>query len=238
MEKVELIKNGKRLDKRELDEMRPFKVEAGILKKAHGSAYLEWGGNKIIAGVYGPKECIPRHEANPFKAKLNCRYTMSPFCSKEDHGRAGPNRRSIELSMVIREALENVIELERYPKAMIDVSIEVLQAEGGTRCAALIAGAVALANAGIPMRDLPVSVAAGKIEDKICLDCSKIEDNFGQADFPVALAPRNNDILLMQMDGLMTREEMFKALDYIENAAEKIKEVEKKALEDAINKIE
>lgn len=234
----ELIKDGKRLDGREMDEMRPFKLEAGILKKAHGSAYLEWGGNKIIAGVYGPKECIPRHEANPFKAKLNCRYIMSPFCSKEEHGRAGPNRRSIELSMVLREALENVVELERYPKAMIDVSIEVLQAEGGTRCAALVAGAVALANAGIPMKDLPIAVAAGKICDKVCLDCSKIEDNFGQGDFPVALAPRNNDILLMQMDGLMTKEEILEGLDFIEQSAEKIKEVEKEALEKAINKLE
>jgi exosome complex component RRP41 len=237
MENNELTKNGKRLDGREFNEMRPLKIEAGILKNAHGSAYLEWGGNKIIAGVYGPKECIPRHDANPFKAKLACRYTMSPFCSKEEHGRAGPNRRSIELSMVLREALENVVELERYPKAMIEVSIEVLQAEGGTRCAALVAGAVALANAGIPMRDLPIAVAAGKIADTICLDCSKIEDNYGQADFPVALAPRNNDILLMQMDGLMTKEEMFKALDFIEKSAEKIKETEKNALEKAINKV-
>lgn len=234
----ELFKDGKRVDGRELGDMRPLKIQAGILKNAHGSAYLEWGGNKIIAGVYGPKECIPRHDANPFKAKLACRYTMSPFCSKEEHGRAGPNRRSIELSMVLREALENVIELERYPKAMIELSIEVLQAEGGTRCAALVAGAVALANAGIPMRDLPIAVAAGKISDEICLDCSKEEDNFGQADFPVALAPRNKDILLMQMDGLMTKEEILKALDYIENSAEKIKELEKGALEEAINKLE
>jgi exosome complex component RRP41 len=238
MENNELVKNNKRLDGREMNEMRPFKIEAGILKNAHGSALLEWGGNKIIAGVYGPKECIPRHEANPFKAKLNCKYMMSPFCSKEEHGRAGPNRRSIELSMVLREALENVVELERYPKAMIEVSIEVLEAEGGTRCAALVAGAVALANAGIPMRDLPVAVAAGKIADQICLDCSKIEDNSGQADFPVALAPRNNDILLMQMDGLMTKEEMFKALDFIEQSAEEIKKVEREALEKAINKLD
>jgi len=238
MSKEELTKNGKRLDGREFDEMRPLKIQAGVLKNAHGSAFVEWGGNKIIAGVYGPKECVPRHDANPFKAKLNCRYTMSPFCSKEEHGRAGPNRRSIELSMVLREALENVIELERYPKAMIELSIEVLQAEGGTRCAALVAGAVALANAGIPMRDLPVAVAGGKIADTICLDCSKIEDNYGQADFPVAISPRNREILLMQMDGLMTKEELFKALDYIENAAEKIKDYEKDALEKAINKIE
>ena len=57
-------------------------------------------------------------------------------------------------------------------------------------------------------------------------------------DFPVALSPRNKDILLIQMDGLMTKEEILKALDYIENSADKIKELEKGALEEAINKLE
>ncbi|MGB9635535.1 MAG: exosome complex exonuclease Rrp41, partial [Candidatus Micrarchaeia archaeon] len=114
---VKLVVNGKRLDGRALDEMRPLSVRAGVLNRADGSAYVEWGGNKIIAAVYGPRECFPRHISNPYRAVLNMRYIMSPFASKEEHGRAGPNRRSIELSMVLREALENVVFLEYYPKA-------------------------------------------------------------------------------------------------------------------------
>ncbi len=232
-EDVKLIIDGKRVDGRALDEMRPLKIEAGLLHKAAGSAYVEWGDNKVIAAVYGPRECLPRHDANPYRAKLSVRYLMSPFASKEEHGRSGPNRRSIELSMVLREALENVVLLEHYPNAMIDVFIEVLQASGGTRCASLVAASVALANAGIPMKDLPVAVASGKIENQICLDVGKEEDNFGQADVPIALAPRNKDILLLQMDGLLSKEELFRALDYAEKMAPVIRDAETSALEKA-----
>ncbi len=235
---IKLIIDGKRLDGRELDESRPFKIEAGVLNRAQGSALVEWGGNKIIAAVYGPHECIPRHDCNPYKARLSVRYIMSPFASKDEHGRMGPNRRSVELSMVLREALESTVLLEKYPKAQIDVYIEVLQAAGGTRCASLVAAAVALANAGIPMRDLPVAVAAGKIEDKVCLDCSKEEDNFGQADVPVGLLPKTNEIILLQMDGLMTKEELFQAIEYVKKEADKIRKAEVEALQKAYKVIE
>ena len=230
---VKLLVDGRRIDGRALDEMRPMKIQAGLLHKADGSALIEWGGNKILAAVYGPRACLPKHESSPYRAKLSCRYLMSPFASKDEHGRAGPNRRSIELSMVLRQALENVVMLEMYPQSMIEVFIEVLQASGGTRCASLVAAAVALANAGIPMKDLPVAVAAGRIENEICLDVGKEEDNFGQADVPIGLVPRNNDIILLQMDGLLTKAEMMKALDYAERAAPIIREIQVKALANA-----
>lgn len=230
---MKLLVNGRRVDGRALDEMRPIKIEAGLLHKANGSALVEWGGNKVLAAVYGPRVCLPKHESNPYRAKLSCRYLMSPFASKDEHGRAGPNRRSIELSMVLRQALENVVMLEIYPQSMIDVFIEVLQASGGTRCASLVAASVALANAGIPMKDLPIAIAAGKIDGEICLDVGKEEDNFGQADVPIGLAPRNNDIILLQMDGMLSKEEIMKAIEYAERAAPLIHRAQVKALENA-----
>ncbi len=230
---VKLLVNGRRIDGRALDELRPIKIQAGILHKANGSAFVEWGGNKVLAAVYGPRVCLPKRASSPHRAKLSCRYLMSPFASKDEHGRAGPNRRSIELSMVLRQALENVVMLEMYPQSMIEVFIEVLQASGGTRCASLVAASVALANAGIPMRDMPVAVAAGKIEDMICLDVGKEEDNFGQADVPIGLVPRNNDIVLLQMDGRLTKAEIMKSLDYVEKSAPAIHDAQVKALQNA-----
>ena len=76
---IKLIKNGKRLDGRGFDELRPIKIEAGVLERADGSAYLEWGGNKILVAVYGPQECLPRHLSDPHKAVLTYRYNMAPF---------------------------------------------------------------------------------------------------------------------------------------------------------------
>jgi len=226
---VILFENGKRLDGRKPDELREVKIEAGVLHRAEGSCYLEWGGNKVIAAVYGPREAIPRHTQNPLRAIVNARYNMAAF-SVDDRKRPGPDRRSREISKVISEALENIILLERFPRASIDVNIEVLDAEAGTRCAGLTAAAVALADAGIPMRDIPVSCAAGKIEDQIVLDLGKEEDNYGAADLPVAISPRTGEILLLQMDGHLTLDEFDKALDLAIKGCHIVSDIQKKAL--------
>lgn len=230
MEKPKLLIDGKRVDGRAMDELRPLKIEAGVLHKADGSAYVEWGNNKILAAVYGPRECVPRHDANPYRAVIHCRYLMAPFSTLDEHGRSGPNRRSIEISKVIKEVFENVVIAERFPKTAIDIFIEVLQADGGTRCAGITAAAVALADAGIPMKDLPCAVAVGKIENEIALDFGKLEDNYGDGDMPIAIAPRNNEILLLQMDGMFTRDELRRAVELAFAALPKINALQVDAL--------
>ncbi len=222
--------DGLRLDGRKFDELRPIKIVAGVLNEADGSAYIEWGDNKIIVGVYGPRECIPRHEANPYKATLKARYMMAPFCSKEEHGRAGPTRRSIEISKVIRQAFENVVLTHRFPRTQIDIFIEVLQAQGGTRTTSITAATVALLDAGIPMKDMVAAVSIGKAADEVLLDLSKLEDNYGQADVPIALTHRTKDVVLFQMDGLLTKEEYAKALSMAEKACEEIHELQVNAI--------
>ena len=226
---IKLIKNGKRLDNRKNDELRPIKIEAGVLHRAEGSCYLEWGGNKVLAAVYGPREAVPRHTQNPLRAIVNARYNMAAF-SVDDRKRPGPDRRSREISKVISEALENIILLEKFPRASIDVSIEILDAEAGTRCAGLTAAAVALVDAGIPMKDIPVACAAGKIDGEVVLDLGKEEDNFGDADLPIAIAPRTGEILLLQMDGHLTQKEFDKALDLAIKGCKTISELQKKAI--------
>jgi len=226
---IKLFENGKRLDGRKPDELRKIKIEAGVLHRAEGSCYLEWGGNKVIAAVYGPREAIPRHTQNPLRAIVNAKYNMAAF-SVDDRKRPGPDRRSREISKVISEALEKVILLEKYPRASIDVNIEVLEAEAGTRCAGLTAAAVALADAGIPMKDIPVACAAGKIEDKVVLDLGKEEDNFGNADLPISISPRTGEILLLQMDGHLTLQEFDQALDMAIKGCNTISEIQKNAI--------
>ncbi len=227
---IKLIdEKGMRIDGRRPDQLRPIKIEAGVLKRADGSAYLEWGKNKVLAAVYGPREAHPRHLQDSAKAIVQCRYNMAPF-SVSDRKRPGPDRRSVEISKIISEALESVILTELFPRSSIDVFIEVLQANAGTRCAGLTAASVALADAGIPMKDLVVGCAAGKIGDKVVLDLGKEEDNFGQADVPLAIIPRTGEIVLLQMDGDMTQEELFKAIEMAKEASLRIYELQKEAL--------
>lgn len=224
-----ITSDGKRMDGRGCDQLRPIKIETGVLHRADGSCYLEWGSNKVLAAVYGPREAIPRHTQNPLRAIVSARYNMAAF-SVDDRKRPGPDRRSREISKVISEALERVILTSEYPRASIDVNIEILDAEAGTRCAGLTAAGVALADAGIPMRDIPVSCAAGKIDDTVVLDLGKEEDNFGQADLPLAIAPRTGEILLLQMDGHLTVDEFNQALDYAIKGCYQVHELQKQAL--------
>jgi len=222
-------KKGLRLDGRKRDELRPIKLEVGVVPNADGSAYIEQGKNKILVGVYGPREAHPKHLALQDRTVLKCRYHMAPFSVQERKSPA-PSRREVELSKVIRESLEPAIFMEYYPRTMIDLFIEVLQADGGTRCASITAASLALADSGIPMRDLVVACAAGKADDTIVLDLMDEEDKLGSADVPVALMPNLNAVTLLQMDGKLTQEEFETAVNLAIEGCKQIYGMQKEAL--------
>jgi len=221
--------NDVRLDGRKLNELRPVKIEVGVLGNADGSAYIEQGKNKILAAVYGPKEVHPRHLALPDRALLRCRYHMAPF-SVEERKSPAPSRREVELSKVIREALEPSVFVEYYPRTSVDIFIEVLQADGGTRCAGITVASLALADAGIPMRDLVVACAAGKVEGRLVLDLDDLEDKGGAADIPLALMPNLNAITLLQMDGGLTTDEFEKGVNLAIDGCRNLYTLQKEAL--------
>ncbi len=228
---VLLSPEGLRIDGRHLDELRPIRIVAGALRQADGSAFVEWGANKVMAAVYGPREVHPRHLQQNNKAIVQCRYNMAAF-SVDERKRPGLDRRSQEISKVISEAFESVIFAEEFPRTSIDIYIEVLQANAGTRCAGIVAASVALADAGIPMVDLLPAVAVGKVGGAIALDLKKEEDNFGEADMPMALVPQSGRLVLLQMEGHMTREELSKSLDLGVTGCRAIYEKMKQALRD------
>ena len=219
----------KRNDGRAFDELRTLKIESGVLPNADGSAYIEMGRNKILCGVFGPREMHPKHQAKPNEAVLRCRYHMAPF-SVDPRRSPAPSRRDQEISMVMRSALEPAVFLERYPRASIDVYIEVLEADGGTRCASINAAAVALVDAGIPMKDLVAACAVGKIEDKLIVDLGDYEDKKGQSDMPIAYMPKLNKVTLLQMDGILSTDEAEKALNLAIEGCKKIYEIQREAL--------
>jgi exosome complex component RRP41 len=229
-EKLKLIsEEGIRIDGRRLEELRPLKIEIGVLDKSDGSAYVELGRTKIFAAVFGPREVHPKHLALPDRAILNCRYHMTSF-SVDERKPLGMTRREIELSKVIREALESVVFLEEFPRTSIDVYVEVIQADGGTRTAGLTAASLALAEAGIPMADLVAAVAIGKVEGHLVLDLCDIEDKYGEADMPIAMAPRLNSIVLLQLNGRLMKEEFRKALELAKKGILEIYQKQRDAL--------
>ncbi len=226
------IINGKRLDGRTFDQLRPIKIEANVLKRADGSCFLEMGKNKVVAAVYGPREVHPRHLQDPSKAIIRYRYNMAPF-SVEERKRPGPDRRSIEISKVSKEAFESVIMKELFPRSAIDIFVEVLQADAGSRTACLNAASVALVDAGVPMRGMITSVAVAKVDGVLVLDPMKEEDNFGEADLPFAFLIRNGrieSIVLLQMDGCITRDELKQALRLAKKGAMEIYKLQREAI--------
>jgi len=222
-------KKGLRLDGRKIDELRPLKLEVGLLPNADGSAYIEHGKNKILVGVFGPREMHPKHLSMNDRMVIRTRYHMAPFSVQERKSPA-PSRREVELSKVIRESLEPSIFNDLYPRTGIDVFIEVLQADGGTRCASITAASLAIADAGIPMRDLVVACAAGKVEDQVVLDLMDEEDKLGVADVPVAYMPNLNAITLLQMDGILSPEELEKAVNLAMEGCKTIYALQKEVL--------
>jgi len=222
-------KKGIRLDGRKADELRPLKLEVGVLPNADGSAYVEHGKNKILVGVFGPREVHPKHLSRPDRMVLKCRYHMAPFSVPERKSPA-PSRREVELSKVIKESLEPALFPEMFPRTGLDVYVEVLQADGGTRCASITAAALAIADSGVPMRDLVVACAAGKVEDTVVLDLFDVEDKLGAADVPVAYMPNLNAITLLQMDGILAPDEFEKAVNMAMEGCKKINALQKEAL--------
>ncbi len=221
--------DGVRTDGRRWNELRPIRMEVGQLKNADGSAYIEFGKNKIVAAVYGPKEVHPKHMVLPDRALIRCRYHMAPF-SVDERKNPAPSRREIEISKVIREALEPALIAEDYPRAAIQIFVEVLQSDGGSRVAGITASSLALSDAGINMRDLVVGCSSGIVDGQVVLDLNDTEDKEGSGDMPVAFMPNLNQVTLLQVDGIYTPENFRKAFELAMTGGRMVYEMQRKAL--------
>lgn len=222
----------KRVDGRKIDELRPIEAKVGVVERATGSAMFKIGKTYAIAAVYGPRELYPQFMQNPTRGILRCNYNMLAFSGSGERVRPGPSRRSKEISMITEKALYPVLDLSDFPGTVVDVYVELIQTDAGTRCAGITAAAMALADAGIPMRDIVSAVAVGKVGDKVVLDLNKEEEDYpdGAADIPVAMATRINQITLLQLDGEITHADLKEALALAKKGCDMIKEVQIKAL--------
>jgi len=195
-----LSPEGLRLDGRRPGEMRKVRCRMGVLSRPDGSAFFQQGNTQVIASVFGPREVSRRSNALHDRAIVTCEYRMAAFSTGERKAKMKGDRRSMEISLVIRQTFEEAIMTSLYPRSQIDLFIEVIQADGGTRCAAINAVTLALIDAGIPMKDFVVSAAAGYISGTPILDLNYVEDAAGGPDLPVAILPKSGKLTMCQMD--------------------------------------
>jgi exosome complex component RRP41 len=226
----------KRPDGRANDEMRPIEAKVGIVPNADGSAMYKSGDTIAIAAVYGPKKMHPQHQQNPAIGQLRCTYNMLSF-SVSDRIRPGLNRRATEIGKITEWALEPVVMLDKYPNMVVDVHIHITQADAGTRCAGINAASMALANAGIPMKDLVTSISMGKLDKTLVVDLTKEEEDYeegeGPTDIPISMT-KEGKITHLQLDGKISPEQLKEAIDMSKKPCKEIYEIQKKALKEAI----
>lgn len=223
-----------RKDGRKFEELRPIEAKAGVIKNADGSAYFRIGNTFAYAAVYGPRDLYPKFKQDPTRGVLRCHYNMMPFAGMGDRVRPGSNRRSKEISMVSENAIVSVVDLSAVPGTVIDVFIELPQTDAGSRCAGITAASIALADAGIPMKDMVAAAAVGKVDDKIVADLDYYEEAYPAevADIPVAMIPSTEQITLLQMDGMIEKDQLMEALELSKVVLKKINELQRKALKD------
>ena len=226
----------KRFDGRKVDESRPMSAKVGIIPNADGSAMFSFGGTVAIAAVYGPKKMHPMHLQNPKKGTLRCNYNMISF-SVTDRIRPGPSRRSMEISKITEWALEPALLIDDYPNMVIDVHIQIVQADAGTRCAGINAASLALAHAGIPMKNLVTSISVGKLDKQLVVDLDKKEEDFedgeGPTDIPISMTG-DERITHLQLDGNISHAQLKEAIELARKSCKEIYEIQKKALKDFV----
>jgi len=217
---------------RKNDEPREIIAKVGVIPRADGSAYFKIGNTEAYAAVYGPRNLFPRFKQDPTKGILRCNYNMMPFSGMGNRVRPGANRRAKEISMITEKALLPVLDLVNYPNSVVDVFIELPQTDAGSRCAGICAASMALADAGLVMKDLVCSVSVGHIDNTLLVDLDYNEEAFDGivADIPLAVIPRTGEYTLLQMDGIIEKEDLFKVMELGKKTIGIIYEAQKNAL--------
>lgn len=226
-----------RLDGRKQLEIRPIVAKAGVIKNADGSGFFQIGNTIAYAAVYGPRQLHPKHMQDPSTGILRCNYNMMPFSGMGGRVRPGQNRRAKEISLVTEKALLPVLDLKEFPNSVVDVFIELTQTDAGSRCAGICAASIALADAGVPMKDLVAAVSVGSVDGTLVVDLDYNEEAYeegeeGVADIPLAYIPSLQELSLLQMDGEITKEQLVEALEIGKKACEDVIAIQQKALKE------
>jgi len=215
-----------RVDGRKASELRRLRCRLAVFGQADGSAYLEMGNTKVLAAVYGPRE--PRGafkgKASAEGAIINCQYSMAVFSTGERKRRPRGDRKSMEMTMHLRQAFAASIKAELYPRSQIDIFVEVLQADGGNYPACANAATLALVDAGIPLRDYVCSCTASLAGDVPVLDVSHLESASGRPELTVSVLPKSGEIVLLEMSQRFHADHLDKVLAAALEGCQKVRE--------------
>jgi ribonuclease PH len=186
-----------RNDGRRPDELRPLEIEPDYLEQPHGSALISQGSTKVLCTA-SIEEGVPRWLMGGGRGWLTAEYSLLPASTGQRTQReasAGRQKgRTVEIQRLIGRALRAVADLEALGERTLWVDCDVLQADGGTRCAAISGAYVAARRAldrfglGKALTDSVAAVSAGIVAGEALLDLDYVEDASAEVDLNVVMA--------------------------------------------------
>lgn len=235
-----------RLDKREIDQLRPSKITPKISPYAEGSALIEVGGTKVICTAT-VEDRVPMFMRNKGTGWVTAEYAMLPRATNTRTQREiqKPSGRTQEIQRLIGRSLRAVVDMALLGERQIILDCDVIQADGGTRCASITGAYVALALAcrkmvknGIlkrsPILSEVAAVSVGIIDGTAILDLAYAEDSTAEVDMNIVCTGRGKFI---EIQGTaerepFTREQMDEMLALAEKGVNQLFEVQRIALGD------
>ncbi len=181
---------------RNKDELRPARITRNYTKNALGSVLMETG-DTIVLCTASAEDRIPFHLRGTKQGWVTGEYSMLPGStqvrSSREAARGRQGGRTLEIQRLIGRSLRSCIALDKLGERTITIDCDVLQADGGTRCASITGGYVALVDAvsklmernqisSNPILSQVAAVSVGMVNDEICLDIDYSEDQFAQTD--------------------------------------------------------
>jgi len=190
-----------RPDGRAPDELRPVQIEPGFVRSAHGSALIAVGGTRVICTA-SVVDSVPGWREASGGGWLTAEYGMLPASTgarkPRDSTRGRPDGRTVEIQRLIGRSLRAVADLDAFGPRSVYIDCDVLEADGGTRCAAITGGYVALARAlrdlvgqgkleRVPLHGSVAAVSCGLVSGGARLDLDYREDYAAEVDMNVVM---------------------------------------------------
>ncbi|MBR4875715.1 MAG: ribonuclease PH [Clostridia bacterium] len=199
-----------RYDGRQNDQLRPVKITTDYIKYPEGSVLIEWGNTKVICNAT-IEDRVPPFLKDTGKGWITAEYSMLPRATQtrtpRDIQKLKLNGRSAEIQRLIGRALRSVAKLDQMGERCITIDCDVIQADGGTRCASITGGFCALVLAmrklqqegvykQLPLRSHVAAVSVGVVNDQPMTDLCYVEDSGGEVDFNFIMDDQGNIIEL------------------------------------------
>lgn len=225
---------------RPTNELRPVRITRGYTEMTPGSVLIEMGNTRVLCTA-AVEDDVPRWMRDSGKGWVTAEYGMLPGSSPQRVRRdAFSGGRSKEISRLIGRSLRSVVRMEGMEGVTVRVDCDVLQADGGTRTAAITGAWIALRDAlawakdqglvaEIPIIDQVAAISVGLVDGRILLDLEYVDDVAAEVDFNVVMTGRG---LLVEVQGTAegqpyTRLELEQILDMAEEGIRELVSIQK-----------